>query len=153
VSDKHTPPLRLNHAADCYSALMTSLESAADEFARLARTPEQKTAARTFGDFVAGDARQTLEYLTAEALRPDHPAAPQLQADNARLRAALEGTLYALDRNMDGPGPSKQQAIADARAALAEDVPTLTLATAASLPTSADRAQYQQRDAADSYGR
>jgi hypothetical protein len=37
-----------------------------------------------------------------------------------RLLAALKGTLYALDENMDGSGPSKRTAIATARAAIAE---------------------------------
>ncbi len=38
----------------------------------------------------------------------------------AKLLAALKGTLYALDDNMDGSGPSKQTAIAIARTAIAE---------------------------------
>ena len=37
-----------------------------------------------------------------------------------KLLAALEGALYALDPNRDGAGPSKQTAIADAIAAVAE---------------------------------
>jgi hypothetical protein len=37
-----------------------------------------------------------------------------------KLLAALKGALFALDRNMDGSGPSKQTAIAQAHAAIAE---------------------------------
>jgi hypothetical protein len=70
-------PLRMNHAADSYTGLMHDLEAFADEFARLARTPEQKALAKGFGEYVAGDAHNTIKYLTAEALRP-HAA-----ADNA----------------------------------------------------------------------
>lgn len=36
-----------------------------------------------------------------------------------KLLAALEGALYALDENREGSGPSKRQAIASARAAIA----------------------------------
>jgi hypothetical protein len=38
----------------------------------------------------------------------------------AKLLAALEGALYALDENRDGSGPSKQTAIANALVAIAE---------------------------------
>lgn len=51
---------------------------------------------------------------------------PDIDKGNARLiaaaprmLAALKGTLYALDENMDGPGPSKRTAIVEAHAALA----------------------------------
>jgi len=37
-----------------------------------------------------------------------------------QLRAALQGCLFALDDTMDGSGPSKRQAIAQARAVLAK---------------------------------
>jgi hypothetical protein len=37
-----------------------------------------------------------------------------------RLLAAVEGALFALDENIDGSGPSKQTAIANALAAIAE---------------------------------
>jgi hypothetical protein len=70
------PPLRMNYAADCYAALMSELEAAADEFQRLARTPEQKALAKGFGEYVAGKAHSTIKYLTAEALRPDSVPAP-----------------------------------------------------------------------------
>jgi hypothetical protein len=43
-----------------------------------------------------------------------------------KLLAALRGTLYALDENIDGPGPSKQTAIAEAHAAIDEAAGTLT---------------------------
>jgi hypothetical protein len=40
-----------------------------------------------------------------------------------KLLTALKGTLFALDENKDGSGPSKQTAIANARAAIVEAEP------------------------------
>jgi hypothetical protein len=37
-----------------------------------------------------------------------------------KLLAALKGALFALDKNMDGSGPSRQAALAQAHAAIAE---------------------------------
>ena len=57
---------------------------------------------------------------------PERHAAP-------KLLAALKGTLYALDDNMDGSGPSKQTAIAIARTAIAEVEDSIPLAEAAAV--------------------
>lgn len=51
---------------------------------------------------------------------PDSRADASLIAAAPKLLKALEGALYALDRNSDGSGPSTRLAIAIARAAIAE---------------------------------
>jgi hypothetical protein len=67
------------------------------------------------------DAEQNKIFDTNEDLPSEVQEANACLASAApKLLAALEGALYALDPNRDGAGPSKQTAIADAIAAVAE---------------------------------
>jgi hypothetical protein len=69
----------------------------------------------------------TLSALVDEVGDSKYERSVMIDFENERLRkaapellAALEGALYALDENMEGSGPSKQTAIDNARAAIAQ---------------------------------
>jgi hypothetical protein len=112
--------------ADVFDALMTRLEAFGDYSARLASTKEQKALAESFGGLVA-EVYTAIRFIAEVTDQHGHPiASAKLQADNARLREALQGTLYALDPNMDGGGPSRKTAIANGRSVLAETDPSST---------------------------
>jgi hypothetical protein len=82
------------------------------------------------GDFHSRRAAEEVFYrITGQPFTGSYQAGARLCLMHAapKLLAALEGVLYALDENLDGPGPSKPAAIANARDAVA-------LATAARPP-------------------
>jgi hypothetical protein len=99
----------LNVASDVYTALMTHLESAADEFARLASTPEQAAFAESFNAFVADDAQNSLKYLTGLAVAANRPDAmaelpspteqAEVEAHRSELIADFRSRIEGLKRD------------------------------------------------------
>ncbi len=105
----------------CDRAFYTSFDVTADspEHAlALAKQRAHDHPAEACDDVYAWD-----QYLVSDdednELLTYHERPDPVPAKTVRLLRALEGCLYALDENIDGYGPSKEKAIATARAILA----------------------------------
>jgi hypothetical protein len=82
--------------ADAFESLMTRLEAFGDEFARLARTEEQRALAGKFGEFV-GEANDTIACLAG----PYAVAGPGRLPSPGEIAAGNDGTAPAAGRGED----------------------------------------------------
>ena len=73
----------------------------------------------TLKDFEVTDRDRIPDKADAASVKPKSTGIFPASVASALL-ASLKGTLYALDESRDGPGPSKQTAITNALAAIAE---------------------------------
>jgi hypothetical protein len=75
--------------ADVFDGLMTRLEAFGDEFERLARSPEQKALAESFGDLVS-EVSVAIKYI-AEATRQYGPANTCVVSLGDQFKAVMDG--------------------------------------------------------------
>jgi hypothetical protein len=107
---------RDDNGADIYAGLMARMEAIGDEFARLAKTDEQKALAKGFTDFVAGEFNTLLAHLTDPA-RGSATTGPTLRAGLTWLLDDME----AAGEDRDPKTGQEYDSVAFARAALAAD--------------------------------